>query len=271
MKRTQVTKERKPLSSQIKVSGRAITITLLSPDVGATHITYPLNGLVLDTSMKVQKTPWEISGAMIPAVFRVEGFLSDSSPVSFRLTLDYTDDSKPLNEAVRVSKIEADDDASLTPSLLKDIALNTVRAECLRLVAVRVRLFPAGKWEMADFPHPAKPNSTWYIEVEKGKVEVGQVFRGADAKDSKAWALSLSGKRVSAWDSDDVLNAVVRLFNACPPKEKNRAQWIAEQLEREGFVSTRGDSYKASTVNTQIKKARQLGLIAPTTRKKITK
>jgi hypothetical protein len=270
MKRTQVTKQRKPLSSQIKVKSRVITITLLSPDVGATHISYPLNGLVLDTSKKNQKTPWEVSGAMIPAVFRVEGFLDNSSPTSFRLTLDYTDDSKPMNQAVRVSKIEADDDASLTPSLLKDIALDTVRAECLRLVAVRVRRFPAGKWDLADFPNPAKPDSTWYVVVDEGEIHE-EITRGADAKDSKAWALSLSGKRVSAWDSDDVLNAVVRLFNACPPKEKNRAQWIADQLEKEGFVSTRGDSYKASTVNTQIKKARQLGLIAPTTRKKITK
>jgi hypothetical protein len=93
---------------------------------------------------------------------------------------------------------------------------------------------------------------------------------GARAKNAREWALTTSGKKPRAWDSDETLKAVARLFAECPAI-RNRAQWIATQLEEEGFVNTRGTAYTPQSVNSQIREARARKFIKTTTRKKVTK
>jgi hypothetical protein len=80
----------------------------------------------------------------------------------------------------------------------------------------------------------------------------------------------LADKKKSAWDSEQVLEAVARLYEQAP-KVKDRALWISQQLEEEGFVSTRGEPFARTTVVSQIREARKQKLISPSNRKKKTK
>jgi hypothetical protein len=278
MSKTKEAERRDPLSSVIEIGTRKVTITILSPDVGENYLVgWPLgNGVVFDSSNKAQKKPWEVSGVFAPSVFRVEGFLDNGVPASFRLSLGVSSPElkKPSVGSVRVTKIEAgesdEDGGYLSASLLKNIALDRVRDECLRMAAVRVQLFPEGQWDLHNFPNKATKETWATVKVEKGMVEPANVLWGVNALNAKEWALTTSGKQVNRWKSDDVLKAVARLFDECPPI-RNRAKWIADRLEEQGFVTTRGTPFTAQTVNSQIAQARSRGFIKPSTRKQATK
>jgi hypothetical protein len=272
MSKTKEAKKRIPLSSTTAIGARSVTITVLSPDIGENHlVNYPSgNGLIFDSSEKAKDIPWEVSGVFAPAVFRVEGFLDNGSPTSFLLTLDKNDEGIEVAGArsVRVQKIEAEGKSGyLSASLLKDIALDAVREECLRLVAVRVRLFPEGVWSLHNFGHPLSPEEIAsgnyaFSKVGKGKIEIGEVLWGARAKDARHWAQIQAGKRVRTFDAPETLKAVARLHAECPPV-KNKALWIRDRLEEEGFVSSRGVPFETSTVNTMKREARKSGHIKP--------
>ena len=275
MSKTKEVGKRQRLSSVLDIGARRITITILSPDVGENHLVNWLGeGIVFDSPTKVKK-PTEVSGVFAPSTFRVEGFLDNGIPSSFILTLDVSKASKTntnTSRSVRVSKIEADGEGGhLSSGLLNDIALDSVRDECLRMAAIRVPLFPAGEWDLHNFGAKATASSTWFIRVTPEEAPaIGNVIWGARAKNAKEWALTTSGKKPRAWDSDETLKAVARLFAECPAI-RNRAQWIATQLEEEGFVNTRGTAYTPQSVNSQIREARARKFIKTTTRKQATK
>jgi len=139
------------------------------------------------------------------------------------------------------------------------------------MAAVRVPLFPAGKWDLHNFGAKATATSTYVFGVDpEDAPAIGHIVWGRNAKNAREWALSTSGKKPRAWDNDEVLKVVAILFAECPPI-KARALWIANRLKEEGFVSTRGTPYTKDTINTQIKLARAAGLIEPAKRKKATK
>lgn len=273
MSKTKEAEKRQRLSSVLDMGARRITITILSPDVGENHlVNYLGEGIVYDSPTKVKK-PTEVSGVFAPSTFRVEGFLDNGIPSSFILTLDVNKSSKNnTSRSVRVSKIEADDEGGhLSSGLLNDIALDSVRDECLRMAAIRVPLFPAGEWDLHNFGAKKTASSTYFIQVDpKEAPAIGNVIWGVNAKNAREWALTTSGKKPRAWDSDETLKAVARLFAECPAI-RNRAQWIATQLEEEGFVNTRGTAYTPQSVNSQIREARARKFIKTTTRKKATK
>jgi hypothetical protein len=265
--------KRERLSSVLDIGTRRITITILSPDVGEGHLVNWLGeGIVYDSPTKVKK-PTEVSGVFAPSTFRVEGFLDNGIPSSFVVTLDVNRDRKSnASRSVHVTKIEADGEGGyLSAGLLKDIALDSVRDECLRMAAVRVPLFPAGEWDLHNFGAKATATSTYVFRVPpEDAPAIGNVIWGRRAKNAREWALTTSGKKPRAWDSDEVLKVVAILFAECPPI-KDRATWIANKLKEAGFTSTRGTPYTKDTINTQIKLARAAGLIEPAKRKKATK
>jgi hypothetical protein len=275
MSKTKEVGKRQRLSSVLEIGTRRITITILSPDVGENHlVNFVGDGIVFDMPKKVTK-PIEVSGVFAPSTFRVEGFLDNGIPSSFVLTLDVNKASKTntnTSRSVRVSKIEADGEGGhLSAGLLKDIALDSVRDECLRMAAVRVPLFPAGEWDLHNFGAKKTESSTYWIGVTpEDAPEIGLIVWGHRAKNAREWALTTSGKKPRAWDSDETLKAVARLFAECPAI-RNRAQWIATKLEEEGFVNTRGTAYTPQSVNSQIREARARKFIKTTTRKKATK
>jgi hypothetical protein len=271
MSKTKEVEKRERLSSVLDIGARRITITILSPDVGEGHLVNWLGeGIVYDSPTKVKK-PTEVSGVFAPSTYRVEGFLDNGIPSSFVLTLDVNQTGK-TSRSVRVSKIEADGEGGhLTAGLLKDIALDSVRDECLRMAAIRVPLFPVGEWDLRNFGAKKTESSTYWIRVTpEDAPAIGNVIWGRRAKNAREWALTTSGKKPRAWDSDETLKAVARLFAECPAI-RNRAQWIATKLEEEGFVNTRGTAYTPQSVNSQIREARARKFIKTTTRKKATK
>jgi len=273
MSKTQVPKEREKLSSVLDIGTRRITITILSPDVGEGHLVNWLGeGIVYDSPTKVKK-PTEVSGVFAPSTYRVEGFLDNGIPSSFVLTLDVNKDRKSnASRSVHVTKIEADGEGGyLSAGLLKDIALDSVRDECLRMAAVRVPLFPAGEWDLHNFGAKATASSTWVFRVPpEDAPAIGNVIWGRRAKNAREWALTASGKKPRSWDSDETLKAVARLFLECP-RIRDKTQWITDHLRDEGFVSTRGEPFLKSTVSTQIREAKARKFIKTTTRKKATK
>jgi hypothetical protein len=266
--------KRETLSSVLDIGTRRITITILSPDVGENHLVNPYgDGIIIDVPKKVTK-PVEVSGVLVPSTFRVEGFLDNGIPSSFILTLDVNKESKGnTSRSVRVSRIEADGESGhLSSGLFRDIALDSVRDECLRMAAIRIWLFPAGEWDMNTHEKKTEP-SPFSVSVDPQDAPYPHfmtMVHGARAKNAREWALTTSGKKPRAWDSDEVLKAVAILFAECPTI-KDRATWIASKLKDEGFVSTRGTPYTKDTINTQIKLARAAGLIEPAKRKKATK
>jgi hypothetical protein len=273
MSKNKEDKKRERLSSVLDIGARKVTITILSPDVGETHLVNWLGeGIVYDSPTKVKK-PTEVSGVFAPSTFLVEGFLDNGIPSSFVLTLDVNKDRKTnASRSVHVTKIEANGEGGfLSAGLLKDIALDSVRDECLRMAAVRVPLYPAGEWDLQNFGAKKTASSTWFIRVApEDAPEIGEIIWGRNAKNAREWALSTSGKKPRSWDNPEVLGVVAILFSECPPI-KARALWIANRLKEEGFVSTRGTPYTKDTINTQIKLARAAGLIEPAKRKKATK
>ena len=273
MSKTKEVGKRQRLSSVLDMGARRITVTILSPDVGENHlVNYLGEGIVFDSPTKVKK-PTEVSGVFAPSTFRVEGFLDNGIPSSFILTLDVNREKKSnTSRSVRVAKIEADGEGGhLSSGLLNDIALDSVRDECLRMAAIRVPLFPAGEWDLHNFGAKATASSTYVFRVPpEDAPAIGHVIWGARAKNAKEWALTTSGKKPRAWDSDETLKAVARLFAECPAI-RNRALWIATKLEEEGFVNTRGTAYTPQSVNSQIREARARKFIKTNTRKKATK
>ena len=273
MSKTKEVGKRQRLSSVLDIGARRITITILSPDVGENHlVNYLGEGIVFDSPTKVKK-PTEVSGVFAPSTFRVEGFLDNGIPSSFILTLDVNKASKSkTSRSVRVSKIEADGEGGhLSSGLLNDIALDSVRNECLRMAAIRVPLFPAGEWDLQNFGAKATASSTYVFRVPpEDAPAIGNVIWGARAKNAREWALTTSGKKPRAWDSDEVLRVVAQLFAECPAI-RNRAQWISAKLEEKGYVNTRGTPYTQQTVNSQIREARARKFIKTTTRKKAMK
>lgn len=270
MSETKEVGKRQRLSSVLDIGARRVTITIISPDVGETHLTITGTGYVIENPKKVSR-PVQVSGVLAPSTFLVEGFLDNGIPSSFVLTLDVARSSK--SRSVRVSKIEADGEAGhLSAGLLKDIALDSVRDECLRMAAIRLWLYPKGEWDTNTHEQKTKV-STAIKKVEPNNAPEPDLLGadvGARAKNAREWALTTAGKKPRAWDSDEVLKAVARLFAECPAI-RNRAQWIAMKIEEEGFVSTRGTPYTKDTVNSQIREARARKFIKTTTRKKATK
>jgi hypothetical protein len=264
MSKTKEVGKRERLSSVIEIGARQVKITILSPDVGETHLVNPYgDGIILDVPKKVTK-PVEVSGVLVPSAFLVEGFRDNGIPSSFVLTLDVSKSKDRSSRSVRVSKIEAYGEAGhLSAGLLKDIALAEVRDECLRMAAIRITLLPAGEWNLGT-------HRTSVDSAEAPYPDFLTIVHGAKAKNAREWALTTSGKKPRAWDSDEVLKVVARLFVECPPI-RNRAHWIATQLQEEGFVSTRGNTYTPQTVNSQIREAKARKFIKTTTRKKATK
>ena len=274
MSKTQEAKKRKKYSSALVIGARKVTITILSPDVGETHLVNPYgDGIVFDVPAKVTK-PVEVSGVLVPSTFRVEGFLDKGLAASFILTLDVNKASKvKTSRSVRVSQIEADGEAGhLSSGLLKDIALDTVRDECLRMAAIRIWLFPAGEWDLNTQERKTETSKAW-VDVDPAEAPYPHfmtLVHGARAKNAREWALASSGKKARAWDSDETLKAVARLLAECPAI-RDKAQWVATKLEEEGFTNTRGVPFEKSTVSTQIREARARKFIKPSTRKKATK
>jgi len=265
------TKDRQePLSTSAKIGARDVTLTILSPMVSKQRYDASL-GFLFDSALPASKTPFERSGAILPATILVHGFKDNEKNTPFTLSLDYNKDSKKKSErAIRITKIESyGEDSSLSAALLNDIALDTLLRECLRLIAIRVRFFPAGEWDLNNYPKRRTESSTYWVRVTGKSVEPKVIF-GADSKDAAEWALALADKKKSSWDSEQVLKAVARLYEQAP-KIKDRALWISQQLEKEGFLSTRGEPFTKATVNTQIREAREQKLISPSKRKKQTK
>jgi len=264
--------KRERLSSVTEIGARQVKITILTPDVGENHLVNPYgDGIIIDVPKKVTK-PVEVSGVLVPSTFLVEGFRDNGIATSFVLTLDVSK-SKGSSRSVRVSKIEADGESGhLSTGLLKDIALAEVRDECLRMAAIRIWLLPTGEWDLYSHEKKTKA-STAFVKVNPAEAPYPcfvTMVHGARAKNAKEWALTTSGKKPRAWDSDEVLKAVARLFVECPPI-RNRANWIANRLKEEGFVSTRGSTYTEQTVNSQIREAKARKFIKATTRKQAKK
>jgi hypothetical protein len=265
------TKDRQePLSTSAKIGARDVTLTILSPMVSKQRYDASLS-LLFDSALPASKTPFERSGAILPATILVHGFKDNEKNTPFTLSLDYNKDSERKSErAIRITKIESyGEDSSLSAALLKDIALDSLLRECLRLIAIRVRFFPAGEWDLNNYPKRRTESSTYWEKVTGDSIKSIPIF-GADSKDAAEWALALADKKKSAWKSEQVLEAVARLYEQAP-KVKDRALWISQQLENEGFVSTRGEPFAKTTVLSQIREARKQKLISPSNRKKKTK
>jgi hypothetical protein len=259
-----------PLSTSAKVGARDVTLTLLSQKVSKRHYDASL-GFLFDSALPASKTPFERSGAILPATILVQGFKDNEKNTPFTLSLDYNNPSKKKSErAIRITKIESyGEDSSLSSALLRDIALDHLLRECLRLIAIRVRFFPAGEWDLNNYPKARTESSTYWVKVTDTSIHSIPIF-GADSKDAADWALALADKKKSAWKSEQLLEAVARLYKQAP-KVKDRALWISQQLEKEGFLSTRGEPFSKMTVNSQIREARKQKLISPSNRKKQTK
>ena len=262
--------KQEPLSTSAKIGARDITLTILSPMVSKQRYDASL-GFLFDSALPASKTPFERSGAILPATILVQGFKDNETNTSFTLSLDYNKASKKKSErTIRITKIESyGEDSSLSAALLKDIALDSLLRECLRLIAIRVRFFPAGEWDLNNYPKARTESSTHWEKVTGDSIKPIPIF-GADSKDAAEWALALADKKKSAWKSEQLLEAVARLYKQTP-KVKDRAKWISEQLEKEGFLSTRGEPFSKMTVNSQIREARKQKLISPSNRKKQTK
>jgi hypothetical protein len=261
--------KQEPLSTSAKIGARDVTLTILSPMVSKQRYDASL-GFLFDSALPASKTPFERSGAILPATILVHGFKDNEKNTPFTLSLDYNKDSKKSERAIRITKIESyGEDSSLSAALLKDIALDSLLRECLRLIAIRVRFFPAGEWDLNNYPERRTESSTYWEEVTGDSIKSIPIF-GADSKDAAEWALALADKKKSAWDSEQVLKAVARLYEQTP-KVKDRALWISQQLEKEGFLSTRGEPFTKATVNSQIREARERKLISASKRKKQTK
>ena len=262
--------KQEPLSTSAKIGARDVTLTILSPMVSKQRYDASL-GFLFDSALPASKTPFERSGAILPATILVQGFKDNKTNTPFTLSLDYNKASKKKSErAIRITKIESyGEDSSLSAALLNNIALDLLLRDCLRLIAIRVRFFPAGEWDLNNYPKRRTESSTYWVKVTGESVHSDIVF-GADSKDAAEWALALADKKKSAWDSEQVLKAVARLYEQTP-KVKDRALWISQQLEKEGFLSTRGEPFTKTTVNTQIREARERKLISPSNRKKQTK
>ena len=262
--------KQEPLSTSAKIGARDITLTILSPMVSKQRYDASL-GFLFDSALPASKTPFERSGAILPATILVQGFKDNKTNTPFTLSLDYNKASKKKSErAIRITKIESyGEDSSLSAALLNDIALDSLLRECLRLIAIRVRFFPAGEWDLNNYPKARTESSTHWEKVTGDSIKPIPIF-GADSKDAAEWALALADKKKSAWKSEQLLEAVARLYEQTP-KVKDRAKWISEQLEKEGFLSTRGEPFSKMTVNSQIREARKQKLISPSNRKKQTK
>ena len=262
--------KQEPLSTSAKIGARDVTLTILSPMVSKQRHDASL-GFLFDSALPASKTPFERSGAILPATILVQGFKDNETNTPFTLSLDYNKASKKKSErTIRITKIESyGEDSSLSAALLKDIALDSLLRECLRLIAIRVRFFPAGEWDLNNYPKARTESSTHWEKVTGDSIKPIPIF-GADSKDAAEWALALADKKKSAWKSEQLLEAVARLYEQTP-KVKDRAKWISEQLEKEGFLSTRGEPFSKMTVNSQIREARKQKLISPSNRKKQTK
>jgi hypothetical protein len=103
------TKDRQePLSTSAKIGARDVTLTILSPMVSKQRYDASL-GFLFDSALPASKTPFERSGAILPATILVHGFKDNEKNTPFTLSLDYNKDSKKKSErAIRMTKIESD-------------------------------------------------------------------------------------------------------------------------------------------------------------------
>jgi hypothetical protein len=205
--------------------------------------------ITFNDSKRSKKEEWQTVGIVSPSRFLIEGFLDNGTEIPFLVTLQHSANPRKKNDyIVRIVSIEAVDYGYLTAGLVRHIALDAIRDECLRLSSLLITFEPSKKDE---------------------REKVVAITAGASVASAREWALALTGKSVKHWSSPEVLQAVARLHSECT--KRNRAQWIAEQLELEGFRSTRGDPFLVTTVRSQIRDARLAGLIEPITRKQATK